>query len=220
MWTFILVFMLSKKFKFMSWNVRGLGSDEKCNVVRNVIKNSRCDVVAFQETKCNRVDFAYIVRFLPSFFNHEIAYNLAINSAGGVIIAWKHSFQFLKSWSTRHTISVQLKHTGSNRIFTVTNAYGPTEDALKEGFIQELMYCEAQNSCPWLLAGDFNLIRWLVDRSSGTHSFRLMDLFNSFISDAAIIDIQLRNRRFTWTKRGIWRNGKAARSLQEIGSVL
>lgn len=114
--------MISKKLKLMYWNVRGLGSDEKCNVVRNIIKNSRCEVVLFQETKCNRIDFAYVVRFLPSFFSHDIAYNLAINSAGGMIIAWKSSFHLIASWSTRHTLSVQLRHTGTNEIFTVSNA--------------------------------------------------------------------------------------------------
>lgn len=85
--------------------------------------------------------------FLPSFFSHEIAYNLAINSTGGMIIAWKRSFHLVASWSTRHTLSVQLKHTGTNEIFTVSNAYGPTDDALKEGFIQEL-------SCPKQLLVD------------------------------------------------------------------
>lgn len=154
-----------------------------------------------QETKCNRIDFAYIVRFLPSFFDHNIAYNLAINSAGGIIIAWKHSYQLVNSWSTRHTLPVQLKQTGTNEIFTVCNAYGPTVEGLKEGFVQELRLCAAQNIYPWILAGDFNLVRWLVDRSSGSHSFRLMDLFNSFIADAGISDIQLQNRQYTWTSK-------------------
>lgn len=106
---FLHVLMLSRKFKLLSWNVRGLGNDEKCNVVRNIIKNSRSDVVVFQETKCNRMEFAYIVHFLPSFYSHELAYNLSLNSAGGLIIAWKHSYQLITSWSTKHTLSVQLK---------------------------------------------------------------------------------------------------------------
>lgn len=60
--------MLQKKISLLSWNVRGLGNDEKCLVVRNVIKNSRCDICALQETKGNRVDLSYVSRFLPSFF--------------------------------------------------------------------------------------------------------------------------------------------------------
>lgn len=72
---------------------------------------------------------------------------------------------------------------------------------MKEGFIQELRLCAGQNNYPWILAGDFNLVRWLVDRSSGTHSFRLMDLFNSFIADVGIRDIQLQNRLYTWSSK-------------------
>lgn len=193
--------MLGKKIKLMSSNVRGLGGDEKCNVVRNVIKNLRCDIVVFQETKCNRMDYAYAVHFLPSFFSNEMAYNLSINSAGGTIIAWKHSYQLLSSWSTRHTVSVRLRKLGSDMEFSVTNAYGPIANALKEDFVNELRLCAELNNHPWILLGDFNLTRWLVDRSSGNHSFALMDLFNGFISDAGINDIQLLNRSFTWTSK-------------------
>lgn len=198
---FFPVYMLNKKFKFLSWNIRGLGSNEKCDIVRNVIKNSRCDVVAFQETKCNTVDFSYVVRFLPSFFSKEVAFNKAINSAGGTLIAWKHSFELITSWSTKHTITVVLRHITSGHSISVTNAYGPTEDSLKPGFVSELRSCAALTDHPWLLAGDFNMVRWLVNRSSGSHSFRLMDLFNNFISDVGIVDIQLRNRSFTWSSK-------------------
>lgn len=181
--------------------IRGLGCDEKCNIVRNAIKNARCDVVVFQETKCNRMEFSYYRRFLPSFFSTEVAFNNAENSARGTLIAWKHSFQLTTSWSTKHTITVVLKHTSTGQLIAVTNAYSPTDDALKPSFVNELRLCAALVNLPWLLAGDFNLVRWLVDRSSGTYSFRLMDLFNSFISDVGIIDTQLHNRSFTWTNK-------------------
>ena len=108
--------MLYKKFKLLSWNVRGLGGDEKCNIVRNIIKNGRCDVIVFQETKCNAIDLTYILRFLPSFFSLETVYNLALNSAGGTLIAWKKSFQLMKSWSTRHSVTVQLLHVPSGNM--------------------------------------------------------------------------------------------------------
>lgn len=51
--------MLSTKFKFMSWNVRGLANDDKCANVRSVIRGSRSDVCVLQETKCNRIDFFF-----------------------------------------------------------------------------------------------------------------------------------------------------------------
>lgn len=196
---FFSLSMFLKKFNFLSWNVRGLGDDEKCLVVRNTIKSSRCEICVLQETKCNRLDFSYIMRFLPSFFSYEVAFNLAINSVGGTIIAWKRSFTPISSWSTPHTVTVLLQQINSGSLIMVTNAYGPSDDSLKPAFIRELRFAASQASVPWVLAGDFNLVRWLVDRSACQRSFRLMELFNEFVADTGLIDVPLRNRTYTWS---------------------
>jgi hypothetical protein len=39
----------------------GLGSLTKCNVVRNYIRSSRCDIVVLQETKLNDLTLSYIL---------------------------------------------------------------------------------------------------------------------------------------------------------------
>lgn len=190
-----------QKFKLMSWNVRGLGCINKCNVVRNTIKNSYCDLCLLQETKCNSIDFAVVSKFLPSFFHQDVAFNLANNSAGGVLIAWKQSFSLLKSWSTKHTITVMLKQNRTGQVIVVSNVYGPSDDAHKPQFILELRSLANLIFDPWLIAGDFNLVRWLTDRSTSLSSFRLMQLFNEFITAAGLIDTPLRNRSFTWSSK-------------------
>ena len=116
--------MFLKKITLLSWNVRGMGDDEKCLVIKNTIKKSRCDVCVLQETKCNRIDLSCVLRFLPSFFSYDVAFNLAINSAGGIIIAWKRAFKLVSSWSTRHTVTVLLQQIASGNLVMVTNAYG------------------------------------------------------------------------------------------------
>lgn len=189
---------MQKKFSLLSWNVRGLGGDEKCFVVRNIIKNSRCDVCAFQETKCNRMQLSYVSRFLPSFFDLDVAFNLAANSAGGLIIAWRRSFNLISSWSTKHSLTVLLQHHSTQAQLLITNTYGPTEDSLKPSFIQELAYLASRAHANWILAGDFNMARWLIDRSGNQRSFRLMELYNDFIRVANLIDVPLQNRAYTW----------------------
>lgn len=186
-----------KKFKLLSWNVRGLGLNEKCNVVRNIIKNARCEVVLLQETKCNSLELSQLFRFLPSFFSLDVAYNLTINSARGILIAWRRSIRLIKSCSTKHTVSALLQRIDSGHLFWVTNAYGPTDDTFKPAFIEELHCIATLTTQPWILAGDFNLTRWLVDRSTMNHNFALMDLFNQLITDMGVLDISLKNRCFT-----------------------
>ena len=116
------MFLMSyKKIRILSWNCRGLGNLEKCNVVCDVIRSARCDVCLLQETKLNEVVFKYVSRFLPSFFNFNVAYNQAFNTSGGLIIAWKRSFELIASWSTIHTLSVILRQESTGFVFLVTN---------------------------------------------------------------------------------------------------
>ena len=99
------------------------------------------------------------------------------------------------------TLFRSLKHEGTGRIITVTNAYGPTEDNLKPLFIKELYSVSSNINGPFILAGDFNQVRWLVDRSAANRSFNLMELYNDFIAENALTDVPLRNRAFTWTNK-------------------
>lgn len=185
--------MYYKKIKFLSWNCRGLGLVEKCGVVSDMIRTSRCDVVLLQETKLNEVISNYVLRFLPSFSNLNCAYNQAHGTKGGLIIAWKRSFELIDSYSTPHSISVRLKHVKSDQELLVTNVYRLSTDNEKPRFIDELTFISNLICHPWIIGGDFNLVRWMIDRSGDLRGFELMDLFNDFVRDAGLVDVPLRN---------------------------
>ena len=49
------------KIKMISWNVRGLNDPRKCLVVKNLLREWKCDVVCLQEMKiCPYVDWAVL----------------------------------------------------------------------------------------------------------------------------------------------------------------
>lgn len=125
--------MLAHKIKILSWNCRGLGILDKCNVVRETIRSSRCDICMLQETKLNEFSLSYVARFLPSYFDSTCAYNLAIN--WGILIAWKRKFKCITSWSTMHTTSVVLENMRSGEIACYTVVYGPSNDLEKTQFL-------------------------------------------------------------------------------------
>lgn len=190
-----------KKLKLMSWNCRGLGSIEKSEVVRNVIRHSRCDVCLLQETKLNESNLNYYSCALPSFFEKQAVMLYADGSKGGLIITWKRSFQLLNSWTTRNSCSALLKQTSSGGILLITNVYGPSSDDIKPEFIQEVRSLASMVRHPWILGGDFNLVRWLTDRSGMRSCFNLMAQFNDAIRDLELIDVPLSNRRYTWSSK-------------------
>lgn len=124
--------MKMKKLSLLSWNCRGLGNLDKCLVVRNLIRSSRCDVVCLQETKWNKIDLVYIASVLPSFFERNCVYIHAIGSRGGCLISWKRSYRLQTSWATRHTITAELTQISTGQHFLVTNTYGPSREEQKK----------------------------------------------------------------------------------------
>jgi exonuclease III len=57
-----------KKFKLLCWNVRGVGDIRKYKVVRDKVRESRCDVFIYQEMKWNTLDYSYVFALYPSYF--------------------------------------------------------------------------------------------------------------------------------------------------------
>ena len=205
--------MKIQKLSLLSWNCRGLGNLDKCFVVRNAIKNSRCDVCCLQETKWNAFHLTYFLSVFPSYFDHNYAYICAKSTRGGCVIAWRRNYLLVNSWSTKNTITVVLLQSNSGALFTVTNVYGPSVDDGKVEFLNELKFLSSLTSNPWIVAGDFNVVRWLIDRSNDMRGIILMNLFNDLIRDQGWIDVELKNRQFTWS------NKRPAPSFSKIDRV-
>ena len=79
--------------------------------------------------------------------------------------------------------------------------YGPSTDEHKRDFIDELQNIAAFTTQSWVLLGDFNLIRWITDRSSNSWNFPLMEAFNDMIRNLQLKDVPLKNRDFTWSSK-------------------
>lgn len=118
-----------------------------------------------------------------------------------MLISWKRNFQLINSWSTRFSVSALLKQSNTGGIILVTNVYGPSTDEHKQTFIDELRRMARLVQYLWILGGDFNLVRWLIDRSGDFSNFNLMSSFNDVIRDIQLIDIPLKNRLFTWSNK-------------------
>lgn len=201
-WLFKFLMNL-KSLKILNWNTRGLGGLEKCNVVKNTIRESRCDICCLQETKWSSDDPAIHAMALPNFFEKRCAALLAIGTREGVIISWKKSYTYLSSRATKHTISVILRQEQTGNSFLISAVYGPSIDnpTLKREFIEELRQLGGLVHLPWILLGDFNLARWLSDRPGDFRGMSLMQLFNDLIRELEIVDIPLSNRAFTWSSK-------------------
>jgi hypothetical protein len=52
-----------------------------------------------------------------------------------------------------------------------------------------------------MIGGDFNLIRFSSEKSSGNGNVLLMNLFNSFIVDMGLVEVHRVGPFFTWSNK-------------------
>ena len=71
----------------MSWNIRGLGDSEKCDVVRDAIASAAPSVCCLQETKLHDITTKKARTFLPPALAASHHFLGASGTRGGILTA-------------------------------------------------------------------------------------------------------------------------------------
>lgn len=73
------------------------------------------------------------------------------------MLAWSSIFNLVDKIIGTYTVSVILKR--GDFEFLCTGVYGPQDDIGKLNFIHELKTIGVSYDLPWIIVGDFNLLR-------------------------------------------------------------
>ncbi|XP_073133317.1 uncharacterized protein [Henckelia pumila] len=84
--------------------------------------------------------------------------------------------------------------------------YAKCNRVLRRDLWENLLECNPQDGCPWIVGGDFNIIANPLDQSSGlvNHSGGMHE-FSNFIISSGLVDAGFVGSRFTWTNTRIWK---------------
>lgn len=94
---------------------------------------------------------------------------------------------------------------GDRDTYLVTDVYGPQRLDDKIRFIDSLVDLRVRHEgLPWVLGGDFNMIRSLSEKKGGTRALNKDSLaFQIFSKSMKLVDIEINNGLYTWNnKRG------------------
>lgn len=193
----------SKTFTILSWNVRGLGDPEKCNLVRDAIRSANPLIVCLQETKLQECNFFKASSFLPQNLVYSYHFSAASVSRGGVLTAWDRDTFSLISLHTTHpySLTATFASTISDHSFAVTNVYAPSDHRDSLTFLSSLSDLSQFRLGSWLLAGDFNLIRSATDKNTAVTNNNLCSAFNDTINNLELLEPPLLGNRFTRTNK-------------------
>ena len=167
--------------KFATWNIRGLGSKRKQRILSNRMKQEALDMIFIQETKCS---IQKIKEIHSKWLNkYEFLEVKADKIAGGILTLWNpQKIGIIDAEASRNYLSVVIQPVGDRGTYLVTNVYvhQRMDDKLK--FLDSLVELRDRHAgVPWIMGGDFNMIKSLSERKRGNKNFkqRLYNISNS-----------------------------------------
>jgi len=181
------------------WNVRGLNSAARQDLMRVLVDSAKIDVVCLQETKMTSINRQVVLSMLGSDFDNNFVSLPSVGASGGILIAWRSRLGTIgASRLDSHCVSIQFCPVNGNT-WWLTCVYGPQDNQEKIQFLQELREVRAQCVGPWMVAGDFNLIYKDEDKNNSNLNRAMMGRHRRWINDMALTEIPLHGRKFTWS---------------------
>ncbi|XVF49156.1 hypothetical protein PTKIN_Ptkin03bG0245900 [Pterospermum kingtungense] len=184
--------------KIVSWNIRGLGCAEKRRAVRRLFSNEKFDAFLIQESKIKKVSHR-LVRWLWGNEDVSCEFMLADGNAGGLIACWRNNFFFLESKIVdRRFILLIGVFKEKNFRCGMGTVYAPNDEGERSRFFEELSVVLRNAGCPWVLGGDFNIVRSEEEKIGLGYNVGAMATFSSFIESLGLVDLPLSGGKFTW----------------------
>ncbi|KAL0011411.1 hypothetical protein SO802_006519 [Lithocarpus litseifolius] len=200
--------------KILSWNVRGLNDFRKRLVVKNFLRQWKCDVVCLQETKLTGMDRQMVGSLWSCPFVDWVALD-AVQTAGGVLMMWdRRVLERVEILVGSFSVSVQWQGVEDGFIWACSGVYGPNDNLSRGLMWDELAGVQQYWTAPWCCIGDFNVVRFPSERSGTSRLSPAMEQFSEFIEDLNLIDLPLEGGRFTWS------SGSDQQSMSRIDRVL
>ncbi|KAG2556243.1 hypothetical protein PVAP13_8NG205800, partial [Panicum virgatum] len=142
---------------------------------------------------------ACALSFLPPIAQNH-TFKPSLGASGGILSAWSDAtLELLSSTTGPFFVHSSFSHLMMEASFSVTNVYGPCDHASKLCFLDSLRSLADSVHGPWIILGDFNLIRFPREKSNDSFNNTETDWFNDFINTLCFQDIPLLDRLYTWS---------------------
>ncbi|XP_071732730.1 uncharacterized protein [Rutidosis leptorrhynchoides] len=199
--------------RLLSINIRGCKKRKKRVWIKEMCYANNIQFLGVQESKMERLE---LFRIKSMWGNYSIDYacSLSRGMSGGIVSIWDPSF-FVKDrvWSDENYVIVKGKWVGSDVDYFMINVYGPHNSNAKASLWDRLYTFMSNNIGEYVLFGDMNEVRSNEERFGSAFNSNEARVFNSFIDNTGLIDVQLNGRRFTWMN-------KVASKMSRIDRVL
>ena len=124
--------------------------------------------------------------------------------SGGILLSVKDAtFEVGGMDRGEFFVSMEIFERALNFKWEVVIVYGPADHRRSPAFLAELHLKISNSLLPVVVGGDFNLIRSPNEKNNDRINFPRMQLFNDWIAELGLRELDRTGVRFTWTNRQI-----------------
>lgn len=173
----------------------------KVEALKNMIKNEKTDLVLLQETKMQSADLLALTGTIWA--GSQGVPVKAQGASGGIATIVSSKFNIISSVKNNHWMTSEIKTQDSNSSIFICNVYGPIHHRDKVNFWEDLSNLkDSMQGGKLIIVGDFNVKKSQQEKRGGSivcdpFGERLEDL----LVDLDLIDIPLKNAKYTWNNR-------------------
>ena len=184
--------------KGIFWNSRGLRDLAKRRFLAEASVEHRLDFIALLET--GRDNFA------PQFLN-SLSGGIAFDwhclpprgRSGGILLGVRcETLEVCSVVMGDFVVKFRVRSKEDGFNWALVAVYGAAQPELKPDFLADLVRMCGSEQLPYLVGGDFNIIRQREDKNNDNFDGRWSFMFNTIIESLDLREIELSGRKFTW----------------------
>ena len=146
------------------WNCRGAGKKRMSTCLSDLIKDYSLDFLALQETMKKNFHKSYFRKIDPCDL-FDWCWVPSIGKSGGILCGVKKEKYEVVSWKVgKFILQATMHDVERDMIWALVVVYGAAQDELKEDFLVEMASFCSHIDIPYIIGGDFNILRGVMTR--------------------------------------------------------
>jgi len=185
--------------KGLIWNYRGIKKKGVSSFLRSLILEHKFHFIGIQETMTELIDDSILRAFDPA-QSYLWKWIPSRGKSGGLLTGINIDMLDVGTFKEgKYMLQMNLWDKTLKKKWNFINAYGAAQEENKNEFLSELANFCSNNKDPFLIGGDFNIIRYSSEKKNKGGLHKHSSLFNSIITNFELIDIHLTGGKYTWS---------------------
>ena len=188
--------------KGVFWNSRDLADLAKHRYLSEMVKEEQIHFIALLETGRDDFSDTTLKNFCGGrdFIWHSMAPH---GRSGGILLgADLNYFDIGAIDEGDFYVKFILRDKSDGFKFALYVIYGPAQLNNKEAFLVEMAHTCSRESLPYIIGGDFNIMRHPDDKSTDNFDSKWPNIFNAVIETLDLKEIVMSGRQYTWAGPG------------------